>query len=57
MTDIPRGKYIGERVGGPPVKSEAEHFFQCSVCGGWVDMRDLGDVFAHEGPHEPELPQ
>jgi hypothetical protein len=32
---------------------EAEHFYRCSTCGGWVDCRDLGQVFDHEGalPH------
>jgi hypothetical protein len=37
---IPRGKYIGKRVGDPP-KSEAEHFIRCPGCGGWIDFRDL----------------
>jgi hypothetical protein len=49
MTDIPRGKYIGRRLGDPPA-SEAEHFIRCPVCGGWIDCRDLGQVFEHEGP-------
>lgn len=49
MIDIPRGKYKGERLGGPP-KDEAEHFIKCEACGGWIDCRDLGSVFAHEGP-------
>ena len=42
MTDIPRGKYIGERVGGPP-KDDAEHFIRCpkyatagSICAIWA---------------------
>jgi hypothetical protein len=48
MNDIPRGKFIGERV-GPPV-DETEHFLQCEACGGWIDCRDLGSVFGHEGP-------
>lgn len=48
---IPRGRYLGHRVGGDPA-DEREHFFQCTICGGWVDMRDMGDVLAHEGPHE-----
>jgi hypothetical protein len=34
MIDIPRGKYIGRRL-GPPVKDEAEHFYRCEACGGW----------------------
>lgn len=46
---IPRGKFIGSRVGGEPAH-EADHFYKCPVCGGWVDKRDLGQVFSHEGP-------
>jgi len=49
MTDIPRGKYIGRRLGDPP-ESEAEHFIRCPACGGWIDCRDLACVFEHEGP-------
>lgn len=55
----PRGKYIGERVGEPPA-DEREHFIQCPTCGGWIDMRDLGQVFDHEGPlphPSQDLPQ
>lgn len=53
--DIPRGKYMGKRVGKQPA-SEAEHFIKCEECGGWIDCRDLGIVFAHEGPlpHPPD---
>lgn len=46
--DIPRGKYLGEKL-GPPA-AEAEHFIKCGDCGGWIDCRDLGQVFQHEGP-------
>jgi hypothetical protein len=46
---IRRGEIIGDRVGGDP-KSEAEHFIKCPKCGGYVDMRDLGQVLEHEGP-------
>jgi len=30
-----------------------KHFYRCSACGGWVDYRDRGQVFDHEGllPH------
>jgi DNA-directed RNA polymerase subunit RPC12/RpoP len=49
VTNVPRGKYLGKRVGDPP-KDEAEHFIRCPACGGWVDCRDLGQVFEHEGP-------
>jgi hypothetical protein len=47
---IPKGSILGVRLGGEPV-DEREHFFRCAACGGWVDKRDLGDVFSHEGPH------
>jgi len=44
----------GERVAGPPVTSEADHFYTCDHCGQAVDMRDLGQVFHHEEPsHQP----
>ena len=46
---IPRGKYLGERVGDPPA-GEAEHFIRFPACGGWIDCRDLGQVFEHEVP-------
>jgi uncharacterized C2H2 Zn-finger protein len=29
---------------------EAEHFVRCPACGGWIDCRDLAQVFEHEGP-------
>jgi len=46
---VRRGQYIGKRVGGKP-KDEAEHFMRTPQCGGRIDMRDLGQVFEHEGP-------
>jgi hypothetical protein len=46
---IPRGTVMGERIDGPPL-SEAEHFWKCEACGGWIDMRDLGAVLDHEEP-------
>ena len=49
MFDVPRGKYIGKPLGGP-IESEREHFIKCPACGGWIDCRDLGQVFEHEGP-------
>lgn len=45
---IRRGEIIGSRVGQSA--DEAEHFMKCNVCGGYFDMRDLGNVFEHEGP-------
>ena len=35
---------IGKRVGVQPI-DEAEHFFRCEAGGGWIDMRDLAQVF------------
>ena len=49
MIDIPRGKYIDQRVGVPP-RDEAEHFIRCQACGGWIDCRDLVKVLEHECP-------
>ena len=46
---VPRGKYLGRRVGGEP-KDEAEHFMRCPTCGGLIDRRDLGQVLEHQGP-------
>ncbi len=46
---IPRGKYIAKNA--DPHKHELEHFIKCETCGGWIDFRDLGSVFDHEGPH------
>jgi hypothetical protein len=45
---IPRGKYLGERVGDPPA-GEAEHFLRCPAFGGWIDCRDLGQVLSMKG--------
>jgi hypothetical protein len=44
MIAIPRGRYLGKRLGDPP-ESEAEHFIRCPACSGWIDCRDLGQVF------------
>jgi hypothetical protein len=47
MPDIPRGKFMGNPV---TATDNAEHFIKCEECGGWIDCRDLGSVFDHEGP-------
>jgi hypothetical protein len=36
----PRGTVLGERTDGRRVP-EAEHFFRCKACNGWIDARDL----------------
>lgn len=43
------------KCSGPAVDNEAEHFFVCAQCGQAVDMRKLGDVFAHEDPHSEPI--
>jgi hypothetical protein len=48
MVGIPRRKYFGKR-GDRPTADESEHYIRCKECG-WIDMRDLGAVFDHEGP-------
>ena len=55
MSDIPRGVIFGRRVDDPP-KSEAEHFIRCPARDGWIDCRDLGQVFEHEGTSQNFLP-
>ena len=47
MRTMPRKKIIGERLGAEP-QDEREHFIKCPACGRWLDMRDLGEVLAHE---------
>jgi hypothetical protein len=44
-----RGKYMGKRL-GKPAESEAAHFMACPNCGAPIDMRDLGQVLAHDTP-------
>jgi hypothetical protein len=46
---IPRGKYVAKNA--DLHRYEVEHFHKCKTCGGWVDCRDLGSIFDHEGQH------
>ncbi len=48
----PRGTVLGERADRRRV-GEAEHFFRCKACDGWIDGRDYVWVEDHEGalPH------
>jgi hypothetical protein len=50
---VPRGKYRGERV-YKPVKARA--FRALPGCGGWIDLRNLGQVLDHTEllPHPAE---
>jgi hypothetical protein len=45
----PRGTVLGERADRRRV-SEAENFFRCNICGGYLDARDYTWVLDHEGP-------
>jgi hypothetical protein len=36
-------------------ETEADHFGNCSVCGAYIDMRDLGQVLAHVHDAEIEI--
>ena len=29
---------------------EAEHYFRCKICGGFIDARDVAWIEDHEGP-------
>ena len=49
MFVVPRGKYIGKPLGAL-LEIEREHFIKCPACGGWIDCRDLAQVFEHQGP-------
>jgi hypothetical protein len=40
---------VGERADRRRV-SEAENFFRCKICGGFIDARDLAWIEDHEGP-------
>jgi hypothetical protein len=35
----PRGTRMGRQVSGFPL-SDAEHYFRCPLCHGYVDIRD-----------------
>ena len=45
----PRGTVLGERADRRRVP-EAEHYFRCKVCNGWIGARDLVWVEDHAGP-------
>jgi hypothetical protein len=46
---IPRGTMLGERADRRRVR-EADHYFRCRMCGGFIDARDLVWVDDHRGP-------
>ena len=51
---------IPRYTGGDPdgvVRTEADHFGNCLVCGALVDMRDLAQVLTHVHALEIEVYQ
>jgi hypothetical protein len=50
----PRGTVLGERADRRRVR-EAEHYFRCKSCGGFIDGRDLVRVEDHDGPCRTRL--
>jgi hypothetical protein len=46
----PRGSYTGNALCAP---RNGRRFFQCPVCGGWVDSTDPQQVAEHEGEPLP----
>ena len=49
-TVIPRGTYTGVPLCGPRT---SQRFYQCPICGGWVDGADMHQVMEHEGGAAP----
>lgn len=44
---LPRGDYTGNPLCAPP--RHGRRFYQCRICGGWVDSTDARQVAEHEG--------
>jgi hypothetical protein len=47
---------LGERTNGRRV-GEAEHYFRCKACNGWIDGRDFVWIEDDEGelPHPAQM--
>jgi hypothetical protein len=48
VTQILRGKYVGECIGCEP--AESHNYVACPICGGWIDCRDQSALAAHTEP-------
>jgi hypothetical protein len=46
LTALPRGNYTDSPLCAP---RSGKRFYQCPICGGWVDSADLAQVVEHEG--------
>jgi len=47
MTKAPPDRDIGKPVHGKPGTHDG---YKCELCGAWIELRNLSDVLAHEGP-------
>ena len=47
---IPRGTYTGAPLCRPRGR---DRFYQCPICGGWLDGTDMRQVMEHEGIAAP----
>ena len=45
----PRGTLLGERAGRRRVR-EADYYFRCRICGGFIDARDIAWIEDHSSP-------
>jgi hypothetical protein len=45
-----RGTYTGNALCAP---RGGRRFFQCPICGGWVDSSDVQQMAEHEGEVPP----
>jgi hypothetical protein len=58
-TSSPRGSYTGNALCAP---RSGRRFYQCPICGGWVDSADPLQMAEHEGevpampPESPPAP-
>ena len=51
-TSSPRGIYTGNVLCTP---RSGHRFYQCPICGGWVDSTNLKQMAEHEGEAPPAL--
>jgi hypothetical protein len=47
MTQAPSDRDTGKPVHG---KLGAHDGYKCELCGAWIELRNLREVLAHEGP-------
>jgi hypothetical protein len=47
MTKAPPDRDIGKPVHRKPGTHDG---YKCELCGAWIELRNLREVLAHEGP-------